>query len=462
MSDVVLRCEGLGKRYEIGERERYLALRDTLTHVLYAPARRLRALLRQPPVEAARIGDTMFWALRDVSFEVRRGEVLGIIGRNGAGKSTLLKILSRITKPTVGRARLRGRVGSLLEVGTGFHPELTGRENIYLNGAILGMRKAEIDRKFDEIVAFAEVERFIDTPVKRYSSGMYMRLAFGVAAHLEPEILLVDEVLAVGDAAFQKKCLGKMGDVAKAGRTVLFVSHNMTAVQSLCGRVMWLDAGRVAREGDAGVVATEYMQVAAESRLEQVWLDPTNAPGNESVRVHSARVLGFEGVPIELIDTRTAFALEFAYWNLKDGARLNLCLSVYNQEGSCVFTTTTVNEPAWHGRAFPAGLYRSVCQVPGALLNDGSYRVLLLVVQDLAHILYKHEDIVVFEVHDSAEGRGKWYGKWSGVVRPDLEWATERLQVRPDPQIASCGLSTGSPNGGETGHVPKPTRGGSR
>jgi lipopolysaccharide transport system ATP-binding protein len=259
MSDVVIRCEGLGKRYEIGERERYLTLRDRLTHVLYAPARRLGALLRQPPADAGRIGDRMFWALRDVGFEVRRGEVLGIIGRNGAGKSTLLKILSRITKPTLGRARIRGRVGSLLEVGTGFHPELTGRENIYLNGAILGMRKVEMDRKFDEIVAFAEVELFIDTPVKRYSSGMYMRLAFAVAAHLDPEILLVDEVLAVGDAAFQRKCLGKMRDVAKAGRTILFVSHNIVAVEHLCKSAMLLDGGRLMRHGEAREVVGDYL-----------------------------------------------------------------------------------------------------------------------------------------------------------------------------------------------------------
>jgi lipopolysaccharide transport system ATP-binding protein len=384
----------------------------------------------------------MFWALRDISLQVRRGEVVGIIGRNGAGKSTLLKILSRITKPTEGMVRVRGRVASLLEIGTGFHPELTGRENIYLNGAVLGMRKTEIERKFDEIVGFAEVERFIDTPVKRYSSGMFVRLAFAVAAHLEPEILLVDEVLAVGDAAFQKKCLGKIGDVAKEGRTILFVSHNMTAVQSLCGRAVWLDGGRVIQQGDAGIIVTEYLQTAAESCLEQVWPDRDTAPGNESVRVHSARVVRLDGARIETLDTRTPFSLEFAYWNLKAGARLNLSVSLYNHEGNCVFTTTTVNEPYWHGKEFPAGLYRSICRVPGDLLNDGSYRVMLLVVQDLAHVLYYHEDIVVFEIHDSTEGRGKWYGKWNGIVRPELAWATERIQPVAD------GDHFGSPDGG--------------
>src|SRR5262245_54819536 len=244
--DIVIRVEGLGKKYIIGhetERERYTALRDVAARAARnvwkraVDATRGRAIVRGEATEE-------FWALKDVSFEVKRGEVLGIIGRNGAGKSTLLKILSRITEPSEGRVTIAGRVASLLEVGTGFHPELTGRENIYLNGAILGMTRAEIRRKFNQIVAFAEVERFLDTPVKRYSSGMYVRLAFAVAAHLDPEILLVDEVLAVGDAEFQRRCLGKMGEVARGGRTVLFVSHNMAAVQSLCTRAMLLSEGR--------------------------------------------------------------------------------------------------------------------------------------------------------------------------------------------------------------------------
>jgi lipopolysaccharide transport system ATP-binding protein len=237
MSEIAIRCEGLSKQYRIGEPERYRALRDVITHASTVHLQRLLSVLStsngKSPLSSQQRGRNTFLALDNVSFEVRRGEVIAIIGRNGAGKSTLLKILARITKPTYGLAVIRGRVGSLLEVGTGFHPELSGRENIFLNGAILGMRKAEIDRKFDQIVAFAEVERFIDTPVKRFSSGMYMRLAFAVAAHLDPEILLVDEVLAVGDAAFQQKCLGKMGEISRQGRTVLFVTHNMSAVKSL-------------------------------------------------------------------------------------------------------------------------------------------------------------------------------------------------------------------------------------
>lgn len=265
MNEIAIRVENLGKRYRIGVREPYKALRDTITDAIYAPFRAVASALNgrrssvtghPSPVSGP---TTHIWALKDVSFEIKRGEVVGVIGRNGAGKSTLLKILSRITEPTEGYAEINGRVGSLLEVGTGFHPELTGRENIYLNGAILGMKKAEIERKFDEIVAFAEVEKFIDTPVKHYSSGMYLRLAFSVAAHLEPEILLVDEVLAVGDTAFQKKCLGKMGEVAKEGRTVLFVSHNMAAIKSLCGYAILLDEGRVCHQGDVLQTVLSYL-----------------------------------------------------------------------------------------------------------------------------------------------------------------------------------------------------------
>ena len=257
MSDVVIKAEGLSKQYRIGERQNYKALRDTLTNAMYSPFRMARSLFAASDNDTKR--ETTIWALKDVSFEINQGEVVGVIGRNGAGKSTLLKILSRITEPTEGFVDLHGRVGSLLEVGTGFHPELTGRENIYLNGSIIGMKKREVDRKFNEIVTFAEIERFLDTPVKYYSSGMYMRLAFSVAAYLEPEILLVDEVLAVGDAAFQEKCLGKMGSVAKEGRTVLFVSHNMGAIRSLCQRCVLFEKGHLALSGGAGECVDRYL-----------------------------------------------------------------------------------------------------------------------------------------------------------------------------------------------------------
>ena len=297
MRDIAVRVENLGKRYTIGgPQAQYQTMRETATQMALAPLRRLRQLGRPGPVEEA------FWALKDVSFEVKQGDVVGIIGRNGAGKTTLLKILSRITNPTEGYAETRGRVGSLLEVGTGFHPELTGRENIYLNGAILGMKRGEIDRKFDEIVAFSEIEKFLDTPVKRYSSGMYVRLAFAVAAHLEPEILLVDEVLAVGDAAFQKKCLGKMGDVAIEGRTVLFVSHNMTAVQALCNRSVWLEGGRVHCDGNSTDLIRRYLSGAKPVGVHQPSgeYDLTERRNDylaDKLIAQSLRILDKEGMP---------------------------------------------------------------------------------------------------------------------------------------------------------------------
>ncbi|MGK2962888.1 MAG: ABC transporter ATP-binding protein [Gemmatimonadaceae bacterium] len=272
MPDVAIRCEALGKRYRVGHREPYRTLRDSISDMAASPFRRRAAGRGHPgtaPLETE--NERVFWALRNVSFEINRGEIVGVIGRNGAGKSTLLKILSRITTPTTGHAAITGRVGSLLEVGTGFHPELTGRENIFLNAAILGMRRAEVVRKFDEIVSFAEVERFIDTPVKRYSSGMYMRLAFAVAAHLEPEIMVIDEVLAVGDAVFQKKCLGKIGEVAEGGRTVLFVSHNMQAVRSLCDQGIWLDEGTVRARGEILEVTRKYEALTSISG-DTVWV----------------------------------------------------------------------------------------------------------------------------------------------------------------------------------------------
>jgi lipopolysaccharide transport system ATP-binding protein len=285
MNDTVVRAENLGKQYRIGRRQRYRTLRDTITETATAPLRWLR---RRPTAEGDGGVDNRIWALRDVAFEVKRGDVVGIIGRNGAGKSTLLKILSQITEPTTGEVEIRGRVGSLLEVGTGFHPELTGRENVLLNGAILGMKRAEILRKFDEIVAFAEVEKFIDTPVKHYSSGMYMRLAFAVAAHLESEILIVDEVLAVGDNEFQRKCVGKMGEVARGGRTVLFVSHNMQAVRQLCKAGLVLKQGRVAYTGTA-TECVGYYTADAPSSLEDSWEREAGVAGGP-VTIRQVRV----------------------------------------------------------------------------------------------------------------------------------------------------------------------------
>ncbi|MGH7215165.1 MAG: ABC transporter ATP-binding protein, partial [Tepidisphaeraceae bacterium] len=306
MSDLSLEIFDLGKRYRLGDKEHYRMLRDALVKTATAPVRLARRLINgAPPHDPSR----ELWALRNVSFDVKRGECVGIIGRNGAGKSTLLKILSRITDPTEGGADIRGRVGSLLEVGTGFHQEMSGRENIYMNGALLGMRKIEIDRKLDEIIAFAEVEKFIDTPVKRYSSGMYMRLAFAVAAHLEPEVLVVDEVLAVGDAAFQKKCLGKMGDVARHGRTILFVSHNMAAVQALCQRAVMLDRGRVQECGPVGDVVQKYIQQV--TAIEAIPLvDRPDRQGDGAARVLSLRIENAAGGEVIRTGCRLRITIE--------------------------------------------------------------------------------------------------------------------------------------------------------
>jgi lipopolysaccharide transport system ATP-binding protein len=427
MSDIAIRGEGLSKQYRIGERESYKTLREVLSDAGSAPFRRIaqRAKRNRQSADSAPVhcsspsalpsSPKTIWALNDVSFEVKHGEVIGIIGRNGAGKSTLLKILSRITKPTKGVAEIHGRVGSLLEVGTGFHPELTGRENIYLNGAVLGMRKAEIDRKFDEMVAFAELEKFLDTPVKRYSSGMYMRLAFAVASHLEPEILLVDEVLAVGDASFQKKCLGKMGEVAKEGRTVLFVSHNMTAIQSLCRTTFWLDNGEIAARGESGQVVLDYIQQGAMSTLEHVWEDRTTAPGHETARLHSISITPLAQNGDDQITVKTPLRFNASFWNSVPGAFLNFSVVLYNLEGVAIFNTGS------GGHACPEGLVQGSFVIPGDFLNDGVYTIRLLLVRDTSIILCDLHELLVFEVHDS-ERIGSWYGKWIGAVRPTFDW----------------------------------------
>jgi lipopolysaccharide transport system ATP-binding protein len=422
MGEVAIQVETVGKRFRLGTgRPPSSTLREALT----VAARRAGATLFSPIRSIReRTRPETFWALRDVSFEVAQGEVVGIIGGNGAGKSTLLKILSRITEPTEGCVRIQGRVGSLLEVGTGFHPELSGRENTYLNGAILGMTRREIAQKFDEIVAFAEVERFIDMPVKHYSSGMYLRLAFAVAAHLEPEILIVDEVLAVGDAAFQKKCLGKMGDVARQGRTVLFVSHNLLAVETLCGRAIWLRDGRVAERGLPGHVIAQYLRANATDVTERLWKDPTTAPGNERLRLRRAAVRPKDGVPGDPIDVRTDFVMEFEYWNFHADACLNLSLVVLNAQGIMVFNAGPLGEP----QPFEEGLYRDVCHVPGDLMNNGTYTAELLIVRDQHIVVYKHSDLLSFEINDSVEGRGLWHGEWQGIVRPLLDWDTKRVE----------------------------------
>jgi lipopolysaccharide transport system ATP-binding protein len=364
VSDAAIRVEGLGKRYRLGERETYRALRDTLTSAALAPIRRLRARGHGGI-------DNTIWALRDVSVEVAPGEVLGVIGHNGAGKSTLLKILSRITEPTEGRAEVRGRVGSLLEVGTGFHPELTGRENIFLNGAILGMKRAEIARRFDEMVAFAGVERFIDTPVKRYSSGMYLRLAFAVAAHLEPEILLVDEVLAVGDAAFQKKCLGRMSEVAREGRTVLFVSHNLPSIEKLCQKVIVVDGGRLVMQGDPVSCIASYLGSHAEpSSGVDLATVPRLDPRLTSVYTH-LELRAADGTPVSTVGSGEALEFHLSYSASDEIVSPSFGIIVSNGMGMPLFFLQTRTQHGLWDRAPSRGTV--VCRLDETPLVPGDY-----------------------------------------------------------------------------------------
>jgi lipopolysaccharide transport system ATP-binding protein len=419
----IIRVQDLAKEYKVGNlRSAYGTLRETLSRAAQNSLQRLQGSSNDQNVKSV-------WALDGVHLEIKPGEKFGIIGDNGAGKSTLLKILSRITLPTRGRVELYGRVASLLEVGTGFHPELTGRENIYLNGAILGMRHHEMERKFDEIVEFAEIEEFLDMPVKRYSSGMYTRLAFAVAAYLEPEILIVDEVLAVGDMRFQKKCLGKMQDVSSEGRTVIFVSHNMTAVQKLCNRAIWLDKGKIVEQGLVSEVVSSYSKAAAsQAQQECVWNDLSEAPGNDEVRLRKTAVQPRSDGSNDVLTVGKPFILDFEFWNLKPNAFLNLSVTVYNEDEIVVFSSGPIREVGWHGKAFPVGLFRSYCEVPGALLNSGRYRADLYVVKDQSVPIFIYRNALTFELNDSPETRGPLHGKISGVIRPILDWHTDLLE----------------------------------
>jgi lipopolysaccharide transport system ATP-binding protein len=373
----------------------------------------------------------ILWALRDVSFEVARGEVLGVIGRNGAGKSTLLKILSRITDPTEGRARIQGRVNSLLEVGTGFHPELTGRENIYMNAAMHGMRRAEINSKMDEIIEFSEVDKFIETPVKRYSSGMYMRLAFAVAAHLEPDILLIDEVLAVGDVSFQKKCLGKMEKVSKEGRTVLFVSHHMPAITTLCSRIVLLEEGKVRADGPTADVLPLYIQSAAVAHGECVWADPAISPGDEVARLSAVRIIS-EGTVKGDVPIDKELIIEIEYDVLKEGVQLMSAIYLTTASGIGVLSalnapSACLNEDAWFARPRAAGRYRARCTLPANFLNDGAYRVTPVLVSEGLYTHVNAREAVEFVVHETGAMRQEFRATWLGVVRPRMVWSTERV-----------------------------------
>jgi lipopolysaccharide transport system ATP-binding protein len=421
-ANVVIDVAGLGKRYRLGSTPGgYQTLRDAIASMFV----RLR---RRAPAESTET----IWALRDVSFQVGRGQVLGIIGRNGAGKSTLLKVLARVTEPTEGEALIRGRVGSLLEVGTGFHPELSGRENVYMNGAILGMRRAEIDRKFDEIIEFAEVERFVDTPVKRYSSGMYLRLAFAVAAHLEPEILIVDEVLAVGDAEFQRKCLGKMSSVAQEGRTVLFVSHNMSAILRLTERCLVLESGRIAIDGPTAQAVETYLTAGQAASGERVWDGAATDPENP-FRPLALRVLDGRGRIVDSVSCLEPFSVEFEYELRAEVTGLRVGLYLTTSRGDPVFTTFDTDAAerfeSWTTR--PAGRYVSRCRFPANLLNGGAFALGVNASAFRIRSFFSDERALTLTVDATGAPGSHWAEPRGGPLRPALAWDISELAAKP-------------------------------
>jgi len=419
---LAIEAKEISKRYRIGQfPAAYGTLRDSLSRTASRAVGRTKEKQEQQEV----------WALRDVSFTVPEGQVLGIVGRNGAGKSTLLKVLTRITTPTSGRAVIRGRVGSLLEVGTGFNPELTGRENVFLNGSILGMKRREIQRRLPEIIEFSGIERFLDTPVKRYSSGMAVRLAFSVAAHLEPEILLVDEVLAVGDAEFQQRCLGRMEDLSGTGRTVVFVSHNMQTINQLCDRAIWLEGGEIVEDGDSSEVVTHYLHSAYGSGSRISWPDDETAPGDDLARLLSVRAVDEDGETIDTIDVRHAVGVEIRYRVLKEGLPVFAKIKVHDRQGDIAFNAMDTT-PHWESSATP-GVYASTAWIPPNLLNEGTTSIDVAVCTLHAPRLHQRAawyDAVSFFVVDPADGdtaRGRFTGQLRGVVRPLLDWTTEPL-----------------------------------
>ncbi|WP_438482700.1 ABC transporter ATP-binding protein [Oleiharenicola lentus] len=418
MSKPIIEVAGVSKHYVLEHESRHDNLRDTLQH----SARKLWRKVRW----GTDFEKEEFWALRDVSFDINQGEVVGIIGRNGAGKSTLLKVLSRITEPTKGRIALRGRVASLLEVGTGFHPELSGRENIFLNGSILGMSRVEIRRKFDEIVAFAEVERFLDTPVKRYSSGMYVRLAFSVAAHLDPEILIVDEVLAVGDAQFQKKCLGKMQDVSRnEGRTVLFVSHNMGVVANLCSRAILLESGRVKDVGPVSQVVTAYVQSGAERLGETKWAADDATAGNSKMRLHEARIVS-EGVVASDVRIDREVTVEYDFSVLGQSANATTSIHLFDKQGVWVLCSGPAKS-----EVLQPGRYRHSVTFPANFLNDGLYTLSIILITDVSNIQVLKTEAISFCVNETGIGREEYGGVMNGCVRPLLLWNAAAVSDLP-------------------------------
>ncbi|KAB8320277.1 ABC transporter ATP-binding protein [Tolypothrix campylonemoides VB511288] len=432
MSDTAIRVENLGKKYVLSHQQTggsgsYNSLRDSIADKTKFLTEKLLKPSGKKTINPTR---EEFWALKDVSFEIKQGDRVGIIGRNGAGKSTLLKILSRIVEPTNGKISIKGRIASLLEVGTGFHPELTGRENVFLNGAILGMSKEEIKRKFDEIVAFAEVEKFLDTPVKRYSSGMYVRLAFAVAAHLEPEILIVDEVLAVGDSNFQKKCLGKMEDVANEGRTILFVSHSMDTVTRLCNHAILLKQGTVQFTGRTDQAINSYLKSDFGTTARRRWGDISRAPGNDVVRLVEVRAHREDGEVSDSFDITKPIGITMDYEVLKNNTTFTHSINLFNENGVHILSSHD-NVSDLRNKPRAKGCYSSTMWIPGNFLAEGSVIVSVAILEQDPFVVHFHElDAVAFNVIDPMDGnsaRGNYTLGFPGVVRPILNWDTTKI-----------------------------------
>lgn len=420
MKQLAVKAENISKQYRLGE-----VGTGTLSHDLNRFWSKVRGK-EDPYLKIGEANDRSLkgtsdyvWSLRDINFEIEQGDAVGIIGRNGAGKSTLLKLLSKVTKPTTGNFKVNGRIASLLEVGTGFNPEMTGRENIYLNGAILGMHRSEITRKFDEIVDFSGVERYIDTPVKRYSSGMYVRLAFAVAANLESEILIVDEVLAVGDAEFQKKCIGKMSDVSKGeGRTILFVSHNMLAVKNLCSKGIILENGLKKFEGGIDQALDIYNSESNNTDSKIHW-DVEDAPGNRSAKIISVELKAKDN----LFFIEEGFEIEVMFINLIENHTLNVSISLFDDKEVYVLSSPNLKR-----EKFEKGVYKSTCFIPKNLLNKGLYFFSVLLVGNNYEIITQLDKIVAIEIEEIGINRGDYYGYWSGVVRPYFEWQNVKIK----------------------------------
>ncbi len=425
MSENVVEVEDLSKLYRLGTIGTGSLRQDINYWWTTSILKKENPFFKLADNETSTTSSQLLWALKDVSFQLKQGERLGIIGPNGSGKSTLLKIISRIVRPSKGAVRGNGKVSSLLEVGTGFNAELSGRENIYVSGYILGMKKDEIKKKFDEIVAFSGIENFIDTPVKRYSSGMYVRLAFAVAAHLEPDILIVDEVLAVGDADFQKKCLGKMRQVSQSeGRTILFVSHSMQAINSLCDKALWLQKGQLQQIGEASVVVNKYISRVQKFMLSQSWSNAEEAPGNDLIRIKSIEMIPHLKSPDAPLDITTPLTVKYEFWNYSEDIELSSGLVLYTYGGECVFDL--LSPPV----ICTKGLMKGECQIPGNFFNDGSYYISINFVKDTSIPLFNFEECISFELEDYREGI-QYYGKWWGAVRPSFPFKLEQIISSP-------------------------------